>query len=226
MLNKGQCIGHIEPSIDHMPQTSIKSLTTQKMMEEHVQVDSFTPPLHTVLGDVKKSLNQLLETFKSEFAQNERSFGTTHLTKMQIDTGVSELVSQRPYPITVKQNDLVRSEINKLFDEQVIHSSYSSWSAPIYCSAQGRWWKCLVINYRALNKVTWKFMCPVLRVPDIISELNGAKYFSTLNLHAEYHHIALDEDSIPKTAFPSPFGRFEYLKVPLDWHKHQHISKD
>ena len=48
-----------------MPQTSINSLTTQKMLDEHIQPDTFTPPLHTLLVDVRKSLNQLLETFKS-----------------------------------------------------------------------------------------------------------------------------------------------------------------
>ena len=64
-FNKGQCIGHTEPSIDHMSQTSINSLTTQKMIDEHVQPDTFTPPLHSLPGDVRKSLNILLEKFKS-----------------------------------------------------------------------------------------------------------------------------------------------------------------
>ena len=88
-FNKRQCIGHIEPSIDHMRQTSINSLTTQKMIEEHIQPDTFTPPLYTVLGDVRKSLNQLLKTFELQVVQDETSIGTTHLTKMQIDMGNS-----------------------------------------------------------------------------------------------------------------------------------------
>ena len=86
-FNKGQCIGHIKSSIDHMLKTSINSLTTQKMIEEHIQPDTFTPPLHTLPGDVRKSLTQLLETFKLQFAQDETSIGTTHLTKMQTDIG-------------------------------------------------------------------------------------------------------------------------------------------
>ena len=53
------------------------------------------------------------------------------------------------------------------------------------------------------------------RVEDIFSKLNGPKYFSTLNSHAGYHQILLEEDSIPKTAFTSLFGRYEYLKVPF-----------
>ena len=137
MFNKGQYIGHIEPSIDHILQTTSNSLTTQKMIDEHIQPDSFTPPLHTLLGSVRKSLNQLLETFKSQFAQDETSIGTTHLTKMQIDVGDSGLVSQRSYSIAMKHYDWVRSEIIKLLDAQVIHSRQSSWSAHIIVVSKG-----------------------------------------------------------------------------------------
>ena len=50
---------------------------------------------------------------------------------------------------------------------------------------------------------------------DIFLKLNGATYFTTLDLRAGYHHIPLDKPSIPKTAFNSPFGKFEYVKVPF-----------
>ena len=76
-----------------MLQTAINSLTTQKMLDEHIQPDTFTPPLHTLLGDVRESLNHLQQTFKSQFAQYETSIGTTHLTKMQINMVGSEPVS-------------------------------------------------------------------------------------------------------------------------------------
>ena len=92
-------------TIDHMPQTSINILTTQKMIDEYIQPDTFTPPLNTLLGDVRKSLNQLLETFQSQFVKDETSIGTTHLTKIQIDTGISEPVLEVPYPIAMKHYD-------------------------------------------------------------------------------------------------------------------------
>ena len=50
---------------------------------------------------------------------------------------------------------------------------------------------------------------------DIISQLNGTKYFSTLYLQAGFHHIPLDESSIPKTTFTSLFGKYVYIKVPF-----------
>ena len=82
-----------------MVQTSINSLTIQNMLDEHFQPDTFIPPIHIITGDVRKSLNQLMETFKSHFAQVETRILNTHLTKMQIDMGNSETVSQRPYPL-------------------------------------------------------------------------------------------------------------------------------
>ena len=50
---------------------------------------------------------------------------------------------------------------------------------------------------------------------DTFSKLNGATYFTTLDLRAGYQHIPLDKPSIPKTAFNSPFGKYEYVKVPF-----------
>ena len=70
-----------------------------------------------------------------------------------------------------------------------------------------------MIDYRALNKVTRKFTWPMPKVEDIFSKLNGATYFTTLDLHAGYHHIPLDKSSIPKVAFNLPFGKYEYVKV-------------
>ena len=86
---------------------TINSLTTQRMLDEHVQPDTFTPPLHTLPDDTRKSLIQLLETFKSQFVQNEAIIGATHLTKMHIDMGDSEPVLQRPY-CCVTQNSSKR----------------------------------------------------------------------------------------------------------------------
>ena len=55
----------------------------------------------------------------------------------------------------------------------------------------------------------------MLKVEDIFSKLNGATYFMTLDLRAGHHHIPLDKPSIPKTVLNSPFGKYEYVKVPF-----------
>ena len=132
---------------------------------------------------------------------------------MTINTGDSDPISQKQYPIAMKTYQWVKKEIEKLLTAKVIHSSRSSWSAPIIVVPKGEGGKQLVIDYRALNKVTRKFTWPMPKVEDIFSKLNGAKYFSTLDLRAIYHHIPLDKSSIPKMAFNSPFGKYVYVKV-------------
>ena len=77
----------------------------------------------------------------------------------------------------------------KLLTAKVICSSRSSWSALIIIAPKGGGGKCLVIDYRALNKVRRKFTWPLPKVKDIFSKLNGATYFTTLDLRAGYHHI-------------------------------------
>ena len=190
-FNKGQCIGHIETSL-YICHKLLLTVSLQRMIDKHIQPDTFTPPLHTLPGDMWKSLNQLLETLKSQSAQDETSIGITHLRKMPIDTSNSEPVSQKPYPIIMKHYCYEVRYI-KLLDAQVLCSSHSSLSAPIIVVPKGDGGKCLVINNRALNKVTQKFVLPMARVENNFSKLNGAKSFATLDFHAGCHHIPTDE---------------------------------
>ena len=97
-FNKGQCIGHMEPLINKMSEISVNSVIAEKMMNDKVQPDTFTPPLHNRSAEV----NKLLESFISQFAKVETCIDITNLTKMQIDIGNSEPVSRKPYPIDMK----------------------------------------------------------------------------------------------------------------------------
>ena len=108
---------------------------------------------------------------------------------MTIDTGTSDPVSQKPYPIAMKHYQWVKEETEKLLAAKVIHASCSSRSAPIIVVPKGDGGKHLIMDYSALNKVKRKFTWPMPKVEDIISKLNGATYFTTLDLRTGYHHI-------------------------------------
>ena len=194
---------------------STNSVTLQVMMAEQVQPDTFHPSHHKLKPNIECKLEALLKQYASQFAKNETSIGTTPLMEMTIDMGTSDPVSQKPYPIAMKNYQWVKEEIEKLLTAKVICSSRSSWSAPIIVVPKGDRGKQLVIDYHTLNKVTRKFTWSMPKVEDIFSKLNGAKNFSTLDLCVGYHHIPLDKSSIPKTAFNSPFCKYKYVKVPF-----------
>ena len=184
------------------------------MMAEQVNQDTFDPPCHTLNTSTQSKLDTLLTEYESQFAKDETCLGTTPLTSMMIDMGSSDPVSQKTYPIAMKNYQWVKEEIEKLLAAKVIHGSRSSLSAPIIVVPKGDGGKRLVIDYRALNKVTRKFTWPMPKVKDIFSKLNGSKYF-TSDLRAGYYLIPFDKSSIPKTAFNSPFRKYKYVKVPF-----------
>ena len=158
-FHKGEYIGHLEPAvmdgntIDQQETHHTNSITLKKMMSETVTPDIFNPPHHELSTVVQNDFDLLLEEYKSQFAKDETSIGTTPLTSMMIDTGISEPVSQKPYPIGMKCYQWVKDEIEKLPPAKVICTSCFSWSAPIIVVPKGDGGKCLVIYYRALNNV-------------------------------------------------------------------------
>ena len=133
----GMKIGHIEAPIDELTQTPINSATTQCMLPKTVKPDSFTPPKYQLNLTIQQQLDNLQRTFKDQFAKDEMTIGTTPLTQMSIDTGDSDPVSQKPYPIAMKHYKWVKEEIDKLLEAGVIRNSHSSWSAPIIVVPKG-----------------------------------------------------------------------------------------
>ena len=89
-------------------------------MAEKVEPDIFQPPHHKLKKDIEAKPEELLTEYKSELTQAETIIGTTPLTKMMIDAGDSEPVSQKPYPIAMKFYKWVKGEINKLLAAKAI----------------------------------------------------------------------------------------------------------
>ena len=163
----------------------------------------------------KLDLEKLFEENKDAFAEDERQIGTTPLIKMSIDTGDACPIAKKPYTLALKHHDWVKEEIDKLLEAGVIRESHSSWSALIVVVPKGDGGKRLCVDYRALNAITRICVWTMPRVEDIFSKLGKTKFFTTLDLRSGYHNIVLDQDAIKKTAFVTPFGKDEYMKVPF-----------
>ena len=187
-FHKGEYVRHLEPAIlddntiEQRETHQANSVTLKKMMAETLTPETFDPPCHKLSEALQSKLNALLKDYESQFTKDETSIGTSPLTSMTIDTGTSKPISQKPYPIATKHYQWVKAEIQKLLAAKVIPSSRSSWSAQIIVVPKGDGGRHLVIDYRALNKVTRKFTWPMPKVKDIFSKLNGATYFTTLDL--------------------------------------------
>ena len=152
-FHKGEYIRHLKPvaldSTNQQETHQTNSVTLKKMMSETITPDTFNPPSHELSTAMQNNLKLLLQEYESQFTKYETMIGTTPLTSMTIDTGTSDPVSQKPYPIAMKHYQSVKEEIEKLLAAKVICTSHSSWSAPIIVVPKCDGGKHLVIDYRA-----------------------------------------------------------------------------
>ena len=145
---------------------------------------------------------------------------------MTIDTRTSEPVSQKPYPIVMKHFKWVQDKINKLIAAKVIWWSWSSWSASIVVVPKGDGVKWLVIDYHALNKITWKFILPMSKVEDILHSLmewNTSHPWISEQVTTISHWMS---HQYPKQHSPHCLGSMNTSKYLLDSCKHWHTSKN
>ena len=123
--------------------------------------------------------------------------------------------SKPPYRLSPKEHEELQAQIDDLLAQGHIRPSNSPYGAPVLFvpKKDGRWRMC--VDYRALNKQTIRDQYPLPRIDDLLDRLGRAKHFSTLDLASGYHQIAVKTTDIPKTAFRTQRGQFEFLVMPF-----------
>jgi len=136
------------------------------------------------------------------------------VTKHNIETTCPPIFA-KPRPLNPAKFKIAKQEFDTLLNMNIVRPSKSPWASPLHMvkKADGSWRPCG--DYRRLNAATVPDRYAIPNMQFMHNKLHGAKVFSRLDMVKAYHFIPMAEDDIGKTAICTPFGTFEYLRMPF-----------
>ena len=162
-----------------------------------------------------KQCIELLQKHVTVFSQGEGDLGCTTLVEHEIPIVDDGPVRQRYRRLPPSQYEQIKTHIQELLDRGVVRASCSPYSSPIVVVFKKTGEIRLCVDYRLLNAKTRKDAYPLPRIEESLDALTGAQWFSTLDLASGYNQVPMAEKDKAKTAFCTPFGLFEFNRMPF-----------
>ena len=156
---------------------------------------------------------EILKKFPSLTSDVTRLAKVNHGIKHTIPT-FGKLPSFRPRKLNPTMMEVAKNTIEKMLEEGVIEPSNSPYASPIHLVPKKQGWR-LCGDYRALNSVTEKDAYPLPFLQDFSLQLHGKRIFSKIDLKDAFHQLPIHENDVRKTCICTPFGSFNYLRLPF-----------
>lgn len=126
----------------------------------------------------------------------------------------------RPYRLPEAQRNEINKQVQSMLDQDVIEPSTSPWNSPLLLVAKkpdssGEKKFRIVVDFRKLNEVTLGDAYPLPNITDILDQLGRSRYFTVLDLASGFHQIPMNSLDAEKTAFSTPFGHYQYKRMPM-----------
>ena len=134
---------------------------------------------------------------------------------IELHPGISP-ISMTPHRMAPVELQELRVQLQELLDKGFIRPSTSPWGAPVlFAKKKGKTLR-LCIDYRQLNRVMIQNRYPLSRIDDLFDQLRGTRVYSKIDLRTGYHQLRVRETNIPKTAFRTRYGHFEFTVMPIE----------
>jgi len=190
----------------------IEGKTKQEEVIEGLNIDEANLLDH----DQKEKIVNLLKKHKSIFSTSDTDIGVCNIIKHRIDLTTEVPFKQRHRRIPPNMIEEVRQHIEMLLATGVIKPSKSPYTSNVVLVRKKTGKLRLCVDYRQLNGITIKDSFALPRIEEIFDCLNGAKYFTTIDMKSGYHQIEVEEVHKERTAFTvGSLGFYEYNKMPF-----------
>ncbi|XP_068115048.1 uncharacterized protein [Hyperolius riggenbachi] len=193
------------------------SVSQVKAGSEQVADTPWDPPIDlSHLGEFEKEVvRKLLREECSSFSKSDDDIGSIGKLKLRISLSdmnpVARTYISTPKPLYKEMKDY----LHNLIMQGWVQKSCSSYASPVVCVRKKDGSLRLCIDFRELNKKTHPDRQPIPRVQDILDSLGGHSWFSLLDQGKAYHQGFMEEDSRHLTAFVTPWGLYEWIRIPF-----------
>ncbi|GJX88368.1 putative reverse transcriptase domain-containing protein [Tanacetum coccineum] len=204
---------------NHSKLNIISCTKTQKYIEKGCQV--YLAQVMSKKEEDKSEEKRLedvpiVRNFLEVFPEELPGLPPTRQVEFQIDLvpGAAP-VARAPYRLAPSEMQELSAQLQELSDKGFIRPSSSPWGAPVLFvkKKDGSFRMC--IDYRELNKLTVKNRYPLPRIDDLFDQLQGSRVYSKIDLRSGYHQLRVWEEDIPKTAFRTRYGHYEFQVMPF-----------
>lgn len=165
--------------------------------------------------DIPPTLQALVDEYSDVFRDELPGLPPERELEHVIDTGDAKPISRPPFKMSPLELDELRRQLDELLKLGLIKPSVSPWGAPVLFVKKKDGSMRMCIDYRALNKVTIRNQHPLPRIDECLERLQGASFFTSLDLKSGYHQIRIKDEDVPKTAFNTRYGQFSFLVLPF-----------
>ena len=157
-----------------------------------------------------------LDKVLGEFPEVLRSEpGRTCQAELVINTGDHPPVSSHPYRIAPRYRDEVKAQINHLLELGILQPSTSPWSSSIVTVKKKDGGIRICVDYRAVNAISAPDPYQMPLIEELLDLLGAAKFISKVDLNKGFHQIPISPPDMSKTAFCTPWGKFEFKVMPF-----------
>ena len=161
------------------------------------------------------ALSATLVACANVFSSPKLDYGECSLRPFEIKVppGTQPIQSRpyRPNPVLSKQ---VEAILGSYLAAGLIQHSASPWSSPLVCVPKKSGGIRITVNYQKLNKVTEIPQIAISRIDEVLDTLGGGSVFSVFDLFSGFTQLTIHQDTIPLTAFCTPNGLYEWLRMP------------
>lgn len=173
-----------------------------------------------LLPEEVEEIKFLLENSLDRYHLPDEPLPATNILEHNIITTDEIPVYQKQYRLPPVLKQEITKETEKLLKHNIIEPSFSPYSTPLWVVPKrsgetGEKKYRMVLDFRALNKKTVPDRYPLASILDILDQLGGAKFFSVFDLSSSFHQIKMSEKDKHKTAFTTPNGLYNFLRMPF-----------